>query len=49
MGTGLDEKGRKELLGRMIKLSKPEQKTKDDACKDSSTLKDRTWIKKSNQ
>ena len=38
MGTGLDEKARKELLGRMIKLRGSKQKTKDDACKDSSTL-----------
>ena len=38
MGTGIDEKARKELLGRMIKLREPEQKTKADACKDSSNL-----------
>ena len=31
MGTGLDEKARKELVGRMIKLREPKQKTKDDA------------------
>ena len=45
MGTGLDEKARKELLGRMIKLRGSEQKTKDDACKDSSTLKKKLMIK----
>ena len=39
MGTGLDEKARKELLDKMIKLRETEQKTKDDECKDSSTLK----------
>ena len=38
MGTGLDEKARKELLERMISLREPEQKAKTDACKDSSTL-----------
>ena len=39
MGTGLDEKTRKELLDKIIKLRETEQKTKDDECKDSSTLK----------
>ena len=39
MGTELDEKARSELLGKMIRLRETEQKTKDDACKDSSTLK----------
>ena len=38
MGTGLDEKAREKLLSKMIKLREKEQKTKDDACKDSSTL-----------
>ena len=42
MGTRLDEKARKELLGRMIKLRGSKQKTKDDACKDSSTLNKKT-------
>ena len=36
MGTGLDEKARKELLSMMNKLRETEQKTKDDACKTSS-------------
>ena len=39
MATGLDEKARKELLSRMVKLRETRQKTKDDVCKDSSTLK----------
>ena len=39
MGTGLDEKARKELLDKMIRLRETEQKTKDDEFKDSSTLK----------
>ena len=42
MGTGLDEKARKVLLSKMIKLRETEQKTKDDECKDSSTLKQKT-------
>ena len=39
MGTGLDEKARKELLDKIIKLRETELKNKDDECKDSSTLK----------
>ena len=42
MGTGLDEKARKELLSRMVKLGETRQKTKDDKCKDGSTLKKKT-------
>ena len=42
MGTGLDEKAREELLSKMIKLREEKRKTKDDACKDSSTLKRKT-------
>ena len=38
IGIGLDEKTRKELLSKMIKLRETEQKTKEDAYKDSSTL-----------
>ena len=38
-GTRLDEKARKELLDKMIKLRETEQKTNDNECKDSSTLK----------
>ena len=39
MGTGLDEKARKEFLSKMVKLRETRQKTKDDECKDGSTLK----------
>ena len=39
MGTGLDEKARKELLDKITKLRETEQKTKEDECKDSSSLK----------
>ena len=42
MGTGLDEKARKELLVKLVKLRKMQQKTKDDECKDISTLKQKT-------
>ena len=38
MGIGLDEKAREDLLSKMVKLRKEDQKTKEDACKDSSTL-----------
>ena len=38
MRTGLDEKTRKELLSKIVKLRETRQKTKDDECKDSSTL-----------
>ena len=39
MGTVLDEKARKELLSRMVRLRETRQETRDDECKDSSTLK----------
>ena len=39
MGTGLDEKARRELLSKMVELRKAPLKTKEDECKDSSTLK----------
>ena len=42
MGTGLDEKARKKLLSKMVKLRETRQKTRDDECKDSSTLKQKT-------
>ena len=38
MRTGLDEKTRKELLSKIVKLRETRQKTKDDEYKDSSTL-----------
>ena len=39
MGTGLEEKSRGELLSKMVELRKASRKTKEDECKDSSTLK----------
>ena len=42
MGTGLDEKARGELLSKMVELRKAPLKTKEDECKDSSTLKQKT-------
>ena len=42
MGTGLDEKARGELLSKMVELRKASLKTKEDECKDSSTLKQKT-------
>ena len=42
MGTGLDEKARKELLSKTVKLRETRQKTKDDECKDGTTLKKKT-------
>ena len=45
MGTGLDDKARKELLRKMVKLRQTRQKTKDE-CKDGSTLKNKTDDKK---
>ena len=42
MGTGLDKKARKELLSKMFKLIETRPKTRDEECKDSSTLKQKT-------
>ena len=42
MGTGLDEKARKELLSKTVKLRETRQKTKDDECMDGTTLKKKT-------
>ena len=42
MGTGLEEKARGELLSKMVELRKASLKTKEDECKDSSTLKQNT-------
>ena len=42
MATGLDEKARKELLSKMVKLRETRRKTRDDECKDGSTLKKKT-------
>ena len=45
MGTGLDEKARKELLSKMVKLRETRPKTREDECKNSSSLKQRTGDK----
>ena len=42
MATGLDEKARKELLSKMVELRRAQPTTRDDDCKDSSTLKPKT-------
>ena len=42
MATGLDEKARGELLSKMVELRKAQPKTKEDECKDKSTLKQKT-------
>ena len=42
MGTGLEENARGELLSKMVELRKASRKTKEDKCKDSSTLKHKT-------
>ena len=42
IGTGLDEKARKELLEKMISLREPKQKTEANPRKDSSTLNEKT-------
>ena len=39
MGTAPDEKARKELLNKMVKLRETRQKTGNYECKDSSTQK----------
>ena len=46
IGTGLDEKVRKELLEKMIGLRKQKQNDGADPCKDSSTLDKTTDDKK---
>ena len=38
----IDEKARKELLSKMVKLRETRQQTKDDECKHGSTLKRKT-------
>ena len=45
MATGLDEKARKELLSKMVELRKAPLKTKENECKDTSTLKQKLSIK----
>ena len=46
MATGLDEKARGELLSEIVELRKAPLKTKEDECKDSSTLKQKNVNKK---
>ena len=43
IGTGLDEKARKELLEKMISLREPKQKTEANPCKYSSTLNEKIY------
>ena len=42
IGTGLDAKAKKGLVSNMVKLRETRQKTRDDECKDNSTLKQKT-------
>ena len=42
MGTGLDEKARKELLSKLVELRRAQPTTRDDECKGSSTPKQKT-------
>ena len=42
MVIGLDEKARKELLSKMFEFRETQPKTRDDECKDNSTLKQKT-------
>ena len=45
MGMGLDEKARKELFSKMVKMTETRQKTRNDECKGSSTLKQKLMIR----
>ena len=45
MGTGLDERARKELLNKMVKLGETQHKTGNDECTDISTQKQKMMIK----
>ena len=42
IGTGLDEKARKELLNKLVELRNARSKTRKEKCEDSSTLKQKT-------
>ena len=42
IGTGLDEKARKELLSKLVELRNSRSKTREEKCEDSSTLKQKT-------
>ena len=46
MATGLDEKARGELLGKMIRLRETKPNAKPKSCKDSSTLSEKIENKK---
>ena len=46
MTTGLDEKGRGDLLGKMIRLRETKPSAESISCKDSSTLSEKINIKK---
>ena len=46
MATGLDEKGRRELLGKMIRLRETKPSAESVSCKDSSTLSEKIKNKK---
>ena len=42
IGTGLDEKAKKELLSKLVELRNSRSKTREEKCEDSSTLKQKT-------
>ena len=42
IGTGLDEKARKELLSKLVELRNSRSKTREEKCEDSSTQKQKT-------
>ena len=42
IGTGLDEKARKELLSKLVELRNSRSKTREEKCEDSSTPKQKT-------
>ena len=42
IGTGLDERARKELLNKLIELRNSRSKTREEKCEDGSTLKQKT-------
>ena len=46
IGTGLDEKARKELLSKLVELRNSRSKTREEKCEDSSTLKQKTVDKR---
>ena len=42
IGTGLDEKARKELLSKLVELRNSRSKTREEKCEDSSTRRQKT-------